>query len=109
MFVDIEDGKVISKEILDNPGYIHHQPGQVPAFIKSHGADWLVAGGAGPMAVQLLQQGGVKVVLGISGPVDEVIQKILDGTLEGGESLCEHVHMSPEEHRHHHEQVHGDE
>ena len=31
---------------------------------------------------------GIEAVVGVSGSVDEVIAGILEGTLEGGESLC---------------------
>ena len=107
LFVDIEAGKVISKKLVPNPGAANHQPGQLPKFVAENKADWVVAGGMGPMAVNLFQQNNIQVVTGIQGSTDEVIQKILDGTLQGGQSLCEHAHLSPEEHGKHHDQVHS--
>ncbi|MHA1821865.1 MAG: NifB/NifX family molybdenum-iron cluster-binding protein [Promethearchaeota archaeon] len=107
LFVRIENGKEIERKIVDNPGYINHQPGVVPQFIISNGAHWIITGGMGPMAVQMFVQSGVNVVQGITGSVDEVIKKIIDGTLKGGESLCEHARMSPEEHKAYHHDVHG--
>ncbi|MHA1719885.1 MAG: NifB/NifX family molybdenum-iron cluster-binding protein, partial [Promethearchaeota archaeon] len=84
LFVDIEEGKVLNKQLVENPGAINHTPGQLPQFVKDNNANWIVAGGMGPMAVQLFEQGGVSVVIGIQGSTDDVIQKILDGTLHGG-------------------------
>ncbi|MHA1339057.1 MAG: NifB/NifX family molybdenum-iron cluster-binding protein [Promethearchaeota archaeon] len=108
LFVDIENNKVVSKELKNNPAYPNHRPGEVPQFVSKNGANWIIAGGMGPMAVNLFKQNGIEVVLGISGTVEEVIQKILNGTLEGGESLCQHAHISAEEHEAHHHHVHGD-
>ena len=42
----------------------------------------------GQNAVNLFAQENIETVVGVSGNIDEVIGKILDGTLEGGESLC---------------------
>jgi predicted Fe-Mo cluster-binding NifX family protein len=42
----------------------------------------------GQRAVQLFAEQGIQKVVGISGKVDEVIEKIAKGNLEGGESLC---------------------
>ncbi|WP_457557215.1 NifB/NifX family molybdenum-iron cluster-binding protein [Candidatus Harpocratesius sp.] len=107
LFVDFEDGKVINKKLVPNPGAVNHTPGQLPAFVAENKADWIVAGGMGPMAVNLFLQNNIKVVTGVQGSTEDVIQRIIDGTLEGGKSLCDHAHMSAEEHEHHHENIHG--
>ncbi|MHA1721198.1 MAG: NifB/NifX family molybdenum-iron cluster-binding protein [Promethearchaeota archaeon] len=108
LFVDIEGGKVLKKTLLENPGAIQHSPGQLPAFVSENNADWIIAGGMGPMAVQLFEENGISVVIGIQGSTDEVIQKVLNGTLEGGKSLCEHAQLSPSEHEVYHKSVHND-
>ena len=108
-FAEIEGGKLIGTTRLDNPGYINHQPGEVPAFVNQNGANWIIAGGMGPMAVQLFQRANVQVVLGITGPIDSVIEQILNGTLKGGKSLCDHAALTPGEHEQYHETIHGDE
>ncbi|MHA2001818.1 MAG: NifB/NifX family molybdenum-iron cluster-binding protein [Promethearchaeota archaeon] len=107
LFVDIVEGKVLNKQLVENPGAINHTPGQLPQFVKDNNANWIIAGGMGPMAVQLFEQGGVSVVIGIQGSTDDVIQKILDGTLHGGKSLCEHAQMSASEHEKYHEDIHN--
>ena len=61
----------------------------------------------------LMVVGAIEVIVGISGTIDDVIKKILDGTLEGGESLCapgggkgygvEKIHTdADDDHEHHH-------
>lgn len=94
--VDIDkEGKVISKNFIENPGHKAHQPGAVPRFLKSQNVDFVVAGGMGPNAVHNLQTSGIRVIVGVSGSIDDTISKFLIGSLKGGESLCEHG-----EHRH---------
>lgn len=83
--LDVEGGKVIKQETIDNPG---HHPGFLPQFFKQKGVKAIVAGGAGQRALDLFAQAGIEVILGISGRIDEVIDKIIQGTLEGGQSLC---------------------
>jgi len=84
--VEIENKKVVNKEIIDNPG---HHPGFLPQFLHEKGVKAIVAGGAGARAAMLFQEKGIDLVLGISGTIDEVVDKITKGTLQGGESLCD--------------------
>ncbi|MFH1037236.1 MAG: NifB/NifX family molybdenum-iron cluster-binding protein [PVC group bacterium] len=83
--VGIEDGKVISQEVIANPG---HHPGFLPKFLSERGIGAIVAGGMGLRAQALFDEMGMKAVMGISGPLDEVVGKLASGTLQGGESLC---------------------
>ncbi|ACI21902.1 NifB/NifX family molybdenum-iron cluster-binding protein [Thermodesulfovibrio yellowstonii] len=88
--VDIENGKINSKNFIENPGYKAHQPGAVPMFLRNQNVDCVIAGGMGPNAVMNLQASGIKVIVGITGSIDETIEQFLNGSLKGGESLCEH-------------------
>jgi predicted Fe-Mo cluster-binding NifX family protein len=83
--VDIEDSNIIKKETIDNPG---HHPGFLPQFLRERDVNYIIAGGMGQRAVQLFAQQGIEIIVGISGTIDDVIQKIVNGTLKGGESLC---------------------
>ncbi len=84
--VDIVNGKVENKATIENPG---HNPGFLPQFLADKGVECIVAGGMGVRAQSLFVQYGIETVLGVTGAVDNVIQDILDGTLEGGASLCD--------------------
>jgi len=84
---DVEGGKVEVRSLLTNPG---HEPGVLPGFLASHGVNCIIAGGMGPRAIGLFNQNRVDVVTGAVGAVDEVIVKYLDGSLDLGESACEH-------------------
>jgi len=83
--VDIESDKVIKKEIVDNPG---HQPGFIPEFLSRKDVKCIIAGGMGMRATGFFDEFKIKVIVGVSGKIDEVISKLQKGTLEGGESLC---------------------
>lgn len=83
--VDIKDGKLTGTTVLANPG---HQPGAIPKYLQQKGVNCIVAGGMGMRARGFFDEAGIQAVLGITGKIDDVIQALLSGTLEGGESLC---------------------
>jgi predicted Fe-Mo cluster-binding NifX family protein len=95
--VDIEDGELVNRELVPNPG---HAPGAVPRFLQERDMDWVIAGGMGRRAAALFDQAGVRAVTGVEGAVDRVVEEVLAGTLEGGEELCSGGHGGCEEHRH---------
>lgn len=85
--VDIEGEAVTARTQVQAP---EHAPGRIPRFLKEHGADAVIAGGMGPKAMNLFDELGIQQIIGVTGPVEEVIAGCLDGTLSGGESLCSH-------------------
>lgn len=84
--VDTALKEVKTKIIVDTPG---HQPGMLPPFLKGKGAQCVIAGGMGPRAQNLFKELNIEPVTGVTGNVDTVIQEFLNGTLAGGESLCD--------------------
>ena len=83
--IEVDNDKLISKKSIPNPG---HHPGFLPQFLREKGITCIIAGGMGPRAEDLFAQIGIQTIMGINGSIDEVIGKIIKGTLEGGESLC---------------------
>jgi predicted Fe-Mo cluster-binding NifX family protein len=83
--VDIDGSIVSGRERVDNPG---HQPAFLPGFLAQRGVTCIVAGGMGRRAEALFAENGIQTLVGVSGRVDEVVQRLISGTLEGGESLC---------------------
>jgi len=83
--VDIEDGRVANTKVLENPG---HQPGAIPQFLHQKGVNCIVAGSMGLRARGFFDETGIQAFLGVTGKVQDVIGALLNGTLEGGESLC---------------------
>lgn len=85
--VEIESGKLINKNILGNPG---HSPGFLPAFLHEKGASCIICGGMGRRAQALFAEKGIDTIVGVTGEIDDVIDKLLNNELKSGESLCEH-------------------
>ena len=83
--VDFEDSKVAKKEVVANPG---HQPGFIPQFLHEQGVECIVCGGMGRRAIDFFSELNIQTVIGVTGKIDEVLEKLQEGTLEGGESLC---------------------
>jgi len=83
--VDIEDDKVLKKEVVANPG---HMPGAIPQFLHEKGVEAIIAGGMGMRAAGFFDELKIKTIMGIDGKIDKVIDQLLKGTLKGGESLC---------------------
>jgi predicted Fe-Mo cluster-binding NifX family protein len=89
--VDVEDGEVATVENVANPYYGNHQPGEVPGFVKSLGADVMVSGGMGGRAVAFFNQFGIDVATGASGTVGETLDCFLAGDLQGAAPCSESV------------------
>jgi predicted Fe-Mo cluster-binding NifX family protein len=85
--VDVEDGEIVKRERVQNPG---HRPGFLPKFLSRMGVTHIITGGMGPRAQGLFTQYNIETIIGANGPVDEVIEKYLDGALVLGESKCNH-------------------
>jgi len=87
-FVDIEDGKVLNKSVVENPFATQHGPGQVPKFLHDNGTNVIVSGGMGGRAIQFFEQFSIRVVLGAAGSVDATIQTIVEGELKDGVNIA---------------------
>jgi predicted Fe-Mo cluster-binding NifX family protein len=92
--VEISDNTVVHSQTVENPFYgSHGEPGQVPSFIKSQGAEVIIAGGMGPRAIGFFNDFGIEVVTGTSGTVDAVIQGYMGGAIKGV-IPCKETHCS---------------
>ncbi|MGC8977400.1 MAG: NifB/NifX family molybdenum-iron cluster-binding protein [Candidatus Ratteibacteria bacterium] len=83
--VDIENGKVIKKEVIENPG---HKAGFIPQFLHQLGVECIICGGMGMRAKDYFDEYGIQTIVGINGSIDETIEKFLNNTLKGNENLC---------------------
>jgi len=84
--IEVENNELVDKKVIENPG---HHPGYLPQYLNKIGVGCIVAGGMGMRAKELFSQTGIEAVLGVEGEVEEIIGKIIDGSLEGGESICQ--------------------
>ncbi len=91
--VDIEgDGdKVLDVKVVANPYFNSHVPGAVPEFIKSQGAQVMIAGGMGPRAIGLFEQIGIEAITtGAQGTLEEILLAYLRGEIKGALSCAQH-------------------
>jgi predicted Fe-Mo cluster-binding NifX family protein len=85
VLVDLDGREVSQVNAVENPAYGQHRPGQVPGFIKSHGADVMLAGGMGRRAIGFFQQYGIQAATGATGTVRHALEQYLGGELQGAE------------------------
>ena len=96
--VEIKDGGIIGKELIDNPG---HQPGFLPGYLAERGVTCIIAGGMGWRAQELFAAQKIESIVGVTGPVEKVIGDYLSGNLQSGESLCNHDYREEHGEGHH--------
>jgi predicted Fe-Mo cluster-binding NifX family protein len=98
--VDLEGCDVQHVTAVANPYYSHHQPGQVPRFIRGRGADVMLTGGMGRRAIGLFREYGIETATGAAGTVRRSLEQYLGGALKGAEPCRESM-----AHAHEHEGV----
>ena len=75
--LNVENGEVEKIEIKENTfADGHGQPGELPNFIKSLGAEVIIAGGMGPKAVNFFNQFGIKTVTNVSGKIEDILKNL---------------------------------
>jgi len=84
---NVEGLNVTHHENLKSPA---HEPGKLPLFLAEQKVNLVIAGGMGPKAVELFNQRGIDVILGVTGAVDLVAKQFAAGLLKPGESSCHH-------------------
>ena len=90
-FVDVEGRDIKSVEVLANPFYAGHQPGQVPGYIHQQKANVMLSGGMGGRAIQFFQQFGIETATGAHGTVRSALESYLGGELSGAAPCKESV------------------
>ena len=99
---DVEDGQIVSSEVIDTDGTDH---GALVGFIQNIGAQVLICGDIGGGAQMAMSGAGIRLFAGASGDADAAVKAFADGTLpEIGEATCDH-----HDHEHHegHDCAHG--
>ena len=86
-----EDGNIASTEVVENPLFNQHKPGEVPRFINSLEVNIMIAGGMGPKAIDMFNDFGIEVVTGVGGNVGNVLKAYLNGEISGAAG-CSHDH-----------------
>jgi len=67
---------------------------QSAQLVIEHGASAVLTGSCGPNAVKVLEQGGVHIVTGVSGMVQQVVQQFTAGSLKSSSTSQAPDHFS---------------
>lgn len=87
---EIQDGKVVSSEVIDNGGFGHHD---LVGYLRGLGVETLILGNRGQGAIDAMAAGGLKEVPGITGSADAAAEAFAKGELKGNfDAKCNHHH-----------------
>ena len=103
---EVEDGKVVSAEVMSSDGVGHEA---LAWLLKDSGIDALICGGMGQGAQDALAEAGIEVCAGASGDADAAVEAFLRGELVNTGVNCDHHgHEHGHDHPHDHPHDHGD-
>ena len=95
---DVQNGKVLSSQIVDTNGSGH---GALASVLTALHADVLICGGIGGGAQMALASANIQLFGGVSGDADAAVEAFIDGKLAYNPNVqCNH-------HGHHHEEGHA--
>ena len=92
---EVEDGKVVSSEVIGSNGAGH---GALAGLLADRAVDVLICGGIGGGAQAALEEAGVELCAGAEGDADRAVEAYLKGELVSSGANCDH---------HHHEEGHS--
>jgi FKBP-type peptidyl-prolyl cis-trans isomerase 2/predicted Fe-Mo cluster-binding NifX family protein len=84
---EVEDGKVVSSEIIGSDGQGH---GALAGLLSNKSIDVLICGGIGGGAQAALSEQGIELCAGASGDVDAAVEAYLKGELINSGVNCNH-------------------
>ena len=84
---EVEDGKVVSSEIIGSNGSGH---GALAGLLSNSSVDVLICGGIGGGAQNALMEQGIELCAGASGSADEAVEAYLRGELVNTGANCDH-------------------
>lgn len=86
---DVEDNKVVSREVIGSNGTGH---GALAGLLADHAVDVLICGGIGGGAQAALAEAGVELCAGAEGDTDQAVEAYLKGELVSTGANCDHHH-----------------
>lgn len=76
--VDIESGHISRTFIIPNPGWSHRDWAD---FLERNAVDCLIVGNIGANARAVLKWRGIRVLSGVQGNLDSVVERCLEGAI----------------------------
>lgn len=81
---DVENGKLVSEQIVDTSGNGH---GALAGFLKAAQVDTLICGGIGMGARNALNEAGIVLYGGVAGTADAAVESLMKGTLQYDQNI----------------------
>lgn len=95
-FYDVEEGKVVSSQVVDTNGTGH---GALATLLADNRIEVLICGGIGGGAQMALAEAGIKLFGGVSGEADKAVEALIHNNLEFNPDVkCNH-HGEGHEHQ----------
>ena len=94
---EVEDGNVVSSEVIGSNGIGH---GALAGLLAEQGIDVLICGGIGGGAQAALDEAGVELCSGAEGDADQAVEAYLKGELVSTGVNCDHHHGEEHEEGH---------
>ena len=88
VFVDVDESGEPIGVAVEEVNFEGHGPGEIPSWIKSHGADVVLTGGMGQRAIEFFNEMGITVVTGVTGRVNDVVKAFISGELQPQAKPC---------------------
>ena len=82
---EIEEGKIRTTFVVPSPSWNHREWAD---FLQRNAVACLVVGNIGANAQATLKWRGIKVISGVEGSTDDIIDRYLKGTLRPGKNEC---------------------
>lgn len=100
--VELQDGQIVDRKTISATNLQHNHEG-LAGLMTSEKVDVVIVGGIGAMALQALEQSGLRVIYGASGNIDDVVGAFARGELVSqGSGCCSHHHGAHGGGCHHH-------
>ncbi|MGI6705956.1 MAG: NifB/NifX family molybdenum-iron cluster-binding protein [Clostridia bacterium] len=87
---DVENNQIIKMNSIPNPG---HRPGFLPNYLNDLGVNIIISGGMGSAAMDIFQEKGIEVIVGVRGNARAAAEAYLEGRLKSSDAICnDHAH-----------------
>ncbi len=90
--VDVDENGEITRYQSKEVPFEEHGPGDIPGWLRGFDVDVVIARGMGHKAVDFFNQFGIRVIMGASGRIKEVISQFISGNLRTEEWECDKDH-----------------
>lgn len=89
--VDVEGCAIKTRKNVSAANLQHNHEG-LAGLMRTEGVDVVITGGIGAHALSSLEDAGLKVITGVGGGIDEVVNSYMRGELVSRRTSCQHHH-----------------